>query len=95
MQPFIEYFVLAAVLVVPLLALWAIAGLYSTRAGSPCHVTQVFYLATLLMIAGLTVRTVMANDSCWLIHTASLGIMIVFGVMRRPLGDADWDLQLH
>jgi hypothetical protein len=69
---------------VPLLAVWAIVGLYTQRTGNQCVATHVLYLAVMLFISGVTVRTVMIDDGCWLVHTASLGVMIVSGVMRRP-----------
>ena len=84
MERLIESAAFCSVLVVPLLAMWAIAGLYIMRSGCQCMLTQIIYFMALLAIAGLTVRTVMANDGCWLIHTSTLGVMIVFGVMRRP-----------
>lgn len=74
--------------IVPILALWAIACLYTVRSGQQCRTSQVVFFTTLLAISGLTVRTVMADDCCWLIHTASLGVMVVSGVMRRP-GEQD------
>ena len=84
MERLIETVVLCSGLLVPLMAVWAIACLYCARNGGQCYATQIVYFSTLLTIAGLTVRTVMADDCCWLIHTASLGVMIVVGVMRRP-----------
>lgn len=70
--------------IVPLLALWAITGLYSLRAGCQCVASQLLFFFVMLVISGMTVRTVVVDDGCWLIHTASLGTMIVAGVMRRP-----------
>ncbi len=84
MERLVETVVHCSALVVPLLAIWAIACLYCSRSGCGCHATQIVFFATLLMIAGFTVRTVLVDDGCWLIHTASLGVMIVFGTMRRP-----------
>ncbi len=37
----------------------------------------------MLVIGALTWRTMETHDACFLIHTASLGIMIVFGVLPR------------
>jgi hypothetical protein len=71
-------------LLVPMLAVWAIAALYTQCSGSECCVTQYLFFGALLFIAGMTVRTVTTDDGCWLIHTTSLGAMIVAGVMRRP-----------
>jgi hypothetical protein len=71
-------------LLVPMLVLWAIVGLYSLRSGAQCTATQVLYFAILLFVSLVTVRTVVADDGYWLPHTASLGTLIVAGVMRRP-----------
>ena len=84
MERWVECIHCYAGLLVPLLALWAISCLYAARSGCQCHATQIIYLATMLVVAGLTVRTVTANDGCWLVHTASLGVLIVVGVMKRP-----------
>lgn len=84
MERVIECIVSYAGFIVPLLALWAIAGLYSLRAGCQCVATQLLFFSVMLLIAGITIRTVLANDGCWLVHTASLGVMVVAGVMRRP-----------
>ena len=73
-----------AALLVPAIALWAIACLYTQAAGCKCHATEVGFFAALLMIAAITIRTVLVDDGCWLIHTSSLGVMIVAGVMRKP-----------
>lgn len=84
MERLIDVVVFCSSVLVPLLAVWAILGLYTLRSGCQCHVTQFLYFFVLLFVAGLTIRTVLANDNCWLIHTSSLGVMIVAGVLRRP-----------
>ncbi len=84
MERVIECIVDYAGFMVPLLALWAIAGLYSLRAGCQCVATELLFYCVMLLISGITVRTVLADHGCWLVHTASLGTMIVAGVMRRP-----------
>ncbi len=84
MERVIECIVDYAGFIVPLLALWAITGLYSQRAGCQCIGSQMLFFCVMLMISGMTVRTVIADHGCWLVHTASLGVMIVAGVMRRP-----------
>ena len=84
MEQFIESIASSAGILVPLLALWAIIGLYTQRSGGQCVATQVLYLSVMLFIAGITIRTVMVDDGCWLVHTASLGVLVVSGVMRRP-----------
>jgi hypothetical protein len=84
MERVIEGVVDYAGFIVPLLALWAIAALYSLRTGCQCIATQLLFFSVMLLISGITVRTVMSDDGCWLVHTASLGMMVVAGVMRRP-----------
>lgn len=84
MELFIEAVVYYCGLMVPVLALWAIAALYLQQADEPCGTTQFLYFGALLLISFVTLRTVASNDGCWLVHTSSLGVMIVAGVMRRP-----------
>lgn len=84
MEQFIESIASSSGILVPLLAVWAIVGLYTQRSGCQCIATQVLYLSVMLFIAGITIRTVLVDDGCWLVHTASLGALVVSGVMRRP-----------
>ena len=84
MEQFIESIASSSGILVPLSTVWAIVGLYTQRTGYQCVATQVLYLSVMLFIAGITVRTVMVDDGCWLVHTASLGTLVVSGVMRRP-----------
>ena len=69
-------------LLVPILTAWAIGCVRITREDG-MGVCELIYFATLLLVAVLTVRTVVADDLCWLIHTASLGSLIVAGAMPR------------
>jgi hypothetical protein len=84
LEQFIESIASSSGILVPLLTIWALVGLYTQRTGCQCVATQVLYLSVMLFIAGITVRTVMVDDGCWLVHTASLGTLVVSGVMRRP-----------
>lgn len=70
--------------VVPVLAIWATFCLYAARESRQSAVMQIVFFATLVAIAGLTARNVFVNDCNWLNQAASLGAMIVFGVMRKP-----------
>ena len=88
MEQFIQSIASWASILVPLLAAWAIIGLYTQRHGCQCIATQALYLSVMLFIAGITLRTVMIDDGCWLIHMASLGVLAVAGVMRRPESQA-------
>jgi hypothetical protein len=84
LEQFIESIASSAGILVPLLTVWAIVGLYTQRSGCQCVASQILYLSVMLFIAGITIRTVMVDDGCWLVHTASLGVLVVSGVMRRP-----------
>lgn len=84
MERMIEAIGYGATILVPLLALWAIASLYSLQTGRQCAVTECVYYVVLLLVSGVTLRTILADDSCWLVHTASLCAMVIAGVMRRP-----------
>jgi hypothetical protein len=70
-----------AVVLVPALAIWAVLGAHSRRYADYRTLCDCLYFALMLIIAGLTLRTMSANDPCWLIHTASLGAMVVGGVV--------------
>ncbi len=88
MEPLINSVVMCSSFLVPALALWAIAALYMQRGDVECALTQLLYFGTLLLISFVTLRTITSNDGCWLIHTATLGITIVAGAMRRPVNAA-------
>lgn len=88
MEPVIDTIVHFSSFMVPALALWAIAALYMQRSDVECALTQLFYFGTLLLISFVTLRTITSNDGCWLVHTATLGITIVAGAMRRPVSAA-------
>ena len=84
MEPVINAIVGCSSFMVPVMAMWAIVTLYLQRDDCESTTTQLLYFGTLLLIAFITVRTMATNDPCWLIHTATLGITIVAGAMRRP-----------
>ena len=84
MEPVISTIVLFSSLLVPALALAAIVTLHMQPAENDSGWCQLLYFGTLLVIAFVTLRTMATNDGCWLIHTATLGITIVAGAMRRP-----------
>ena len=89
MERLVELVCVCSGLIVPLIALWAVTSLYTLRAGKKCCATESAYFVALLLIAGITLRTVTINHDCWLVHTLSLGVMIVAGVMRRPAPESD------
>ena len=72
---------------VPIIAMWSVVCLYWGHFGGHGTLAQAIYLTCLLAVAGLTVRTVMVDDGCWLMHTTTLGIMIVLGAMLKPAGE--------
>ncbi len=84
MEHLIECVASWANILVPLAAVWAVVGLYTQKTGCQCVATQILFLAILLFVAGITIRTVMLDDESLLVHTSTLGMMIVSGVMRRP-----------
>lgn len=94
MERLIESLVDYAGVVVPLLTLWAIVGLCTVQAGCRCVVTELLYYFVMIIVSVITLRTVLADDGCWLIHTVSLGVLIVAGVMQRPQSTEvpDWTL---
>ncbi len=77
-------------LLVPALALWAVIGLNTARSEAMRPWMDSIYFLVMILIAVLTWRTMSANDPCWLIHTTSLGTLIVFGVLpkRDPIDEA-------
>lgn len=79
MQVFIDWMTL----IVPALAVWATLGIHSYRCEGYCLVVDTLFFLVMIVIAGLTWRTMSQNDACWLVHTASLGFMIVAGVIPK------------
>lgn len=63
--------------VVPAIAL---SGLWIAKSSDDRRVQRIgertFY-AALLVVAGGTLRTVLANEGCWFLHMASMGVMIL------------------
>jgi hypothetical protein len=85
MQVFVDW----TALMVPALALWAVIGIHVYRSEGQSALVDALYFLVMVVIAALTWRTMNANDSCWLIHTASLGTMIVGGVLPKRGGSDD------
>lgn len=79
MQVFVDW----TALMVPALAVWAVIGIHVYRSEGQSALVDALYFLAMVVIAALTWRTMNANDSCWLIHTASLGTMIVGGVLPK------------
>ncbi|MBX3423447.1 MAG: hypothetical protein KF752_17960 [Pirellulaceae bacterium] len=68
----------------PALTAWAMLTLYVQPKTEIGFSASGFYFVVLLMVAVLTMRTTMVHDKLWLIHAASLGVLIVGGVLWRP-----------
>ena len=84
-----------SVLLVPALAAWAIFGIAACRESQLQPWVDALFFLIMLVIGALTWRTMQTHDACFLIHTASLGIMIVYGVLpRRQAVDesVQWDV---
>ena len=63
--------------VVPCLAL---AGLWMAKCSDNLPLQRAaerIYFAAMLLVAWVALRTVMANEGCWLIHLASIGAMVL------------------
>ena len=58
----------------------AITGLWFAKSSENMHVhrtaERIFY-AAMLLVAWVALRTVLANEGCWLIHMASIGVMVL------------------
>jgi len=60
--------------------------LFIRPAGCECPVAQMVYFVAFLFVSGLTMRSVVVDDSAWLTQAASLGVLVVAGVLRKPQG---------
>jgi hypothetical protein len=61
----------------------AIVTLWLARSSENSHwqkFAETTYIAALLVVAWGTLRTILCNDSCWLMHTGSMGVMVVGGI---------------
>ncbi len=84
MERLIEIIVLCSGLTAPMLTILATASLYTRPEGCECPVAQLLFFFALLFVSGLTIRCVMLDDGAWLTQAASLGVLIVAGVLRKP-----------
>jgi len=58
----------------------ALAGLWfarSTHDRTLQILAERVFFAVMLIVAAATLRTVLANDGCWLLHMGSIGIMVL------------------
>ncbi len=75
--------------IAPGLAVWATLLLHMQPKDKCCSVSQVWYFVSLLFVSVLTVRATMSHDPMWLANAASLGVLIVSGVLKRPVDEMD------
>jgi inner membrane protein involved in colicin E2 resistance len=69
-----------AVLAQLLIPIFAVIGMWVVRVLGDSVLrawSERFYFALLMLVAFGTMRTMLANDDCWLLHTASLSMMVV------------------
>lgn len=76
-------------IVAPGLSIWAGLLLHMQPRNCNCSVVQGLYFFSLLFVSVLTIRATMNHDTGWLVNAASLGILIVLGVLKRPVADLD------
>jgi len=58
----------------------AIAGLWIAKSSESLQLQRTaerFFFAAMLLVALVALRTVIANEGCWLIHMASIGAMVL------------------
>jgi hypothetical protein len=77
--------------IVPLLAT---AGLWVARSSLDRRLQNVaerIYIAAMLLVAAGTLRTVLTNEGCWLLHMGSMGIMALGATIPKsnPV-HSDW-----
>jgi hypothetical protein len=58
-------------------------ALSKLTSGSAVRVAEHWFFGVLLAVTLITCRTVIVLDPCWLVHTATLGLMIV-GALLLP-----------
>lgn len=72
--------------VVPVLAIF---GLWIARLCEDArarNLAESCYFGAMVVAAMITLRTILADDGCWLLHTASLGLMILGAIFpHHPL----------
>jgi peptidoglycan/LPS O-acetylase OafA/YrhL len=76
-------------LVAPALAFWAAMLLHLQPKDTNSSVVQSLYFLILMFVAVLTVRATTSHDPMWLANAASLGALIVIGVLKRPADHLD------
>jgi hypothetical protein len=73
----------------------ALAGLWfarSTRDQALKTLAERVFFAAMLIVAAATLRTVLANEGCWLLHMGSIGVMVLgatIPICDLPVSDLD------
>jgi hypothetical protein len=60
--------------------------------------TERIYFAAMLLVAWVALRTVIANEGCWLIHMASIGAMVMgatYPATEFPNAERETDVELE
>jgi hypothetical protein len=76
--------------IVPVLSL---IGLWIARLCDDDRVRSVAehaYYCAMILAAVVTLRTILADDHCWLLHTGSFGMMVLGAVFPNNPVEADW-----
>lgn len=73
--------------VLSLLSLWIARLCDDSRVKA--NAERIFFVM-MVVVAMATLRTMLANEPCWLLHTGSLGIMVLGAVYPNSHHDAEW-----
>ncbi len=61
----------------------AISGLWIAKCSDNLHLqrsSERVYFAAMLLVAWAALRTIIANEGCWLMHMSSIGLMVLGGI---------------
>lgn len=84
--------------VVPCLAL---AGLWTAKCSDNLQLQRAaerIYFAAMLLVAWVALRTVIANEGCWLIHMTSIGAMVMgatYPASEYPNAERESEVELE
>ena len=70
--------------IVPAIALASLWGAKFTDDSRIQKIAERCFFAAMLVVAAATLRTVMVDDGCWLLHMTSLGIMVLGATFPQP-----------
>ncbi len=63
--------------IVPFAAVFGLLAARSARFPAARNIAESIFYGALVTVSLGTIRSIMHNDSAWLLHTASLGLMII------------------